>query len=380
MPQIRVGYRQLFIAHGWSPPQEERRIGFLFGEERIQVNVNIGSKPAFTFMTMGEQQPKYAARGGSLVFKPEFYQDTNKTKYAGSSFTEIIYSTAIEVTAEILDAFYRDDTATRQHLLDLARERENSFRLIADVIDGIIGLKFHRQLILDLINENIIAFDDKKFISEAYSNSIEMLDPIHLHEQDMRQMNQILWTEGEKKDEALQVRAIILGWLRDAWIETDITNKFISFFIPIEMILRDYGGTEEKKKELRLQAKTIRKLIRIHGGEQKQQLVKFLDSLVERQRPTLEERFENLARKANIPGWKYDVEAFGLFNKMRNELIHRGSPVQLSIKLSNGRAWSLEEIAERYVNYVLFKDMQLYPSRYRSNRDTALDQTTEEQE
>ena len=383
MPQLGIGYRRLFNALGCSfTKQEELRIEFPFGEKHLQVNVGIGPKPIFGLITMGEHA-KYAVRGGQPVaIQPEVYQEINQSQYAGLFFTEIICFLLIEVPAELSEAFHRDDPSAQEKLFSLAQERENTFRLAADVTDGIIGLKFHRQLVIDLLNESMVVFDDKRHATRASGSSIEVLDPIQLHEQDTQQMSQILSTTGNEKDEILQINGIILQWLKRAWTERDKINKFLSLLIPIEMILRRYGGNKEKQQELRLQAKAIRKFIRTHGGEQKEQLIAFFNALAERQRPTLEERFETLAQEANLPNWESDVKAFRLFNKMRNDLIHRGNiaDIQLHVAVDEKDQWDLEDIAERYVNHVIFKDTKIYPHRFRPNRGQAIEQNNSKQE
>ena len=55
------------------------------------------------------------------------------------------------------------------------------------------------------------------------------------------------------------------------------------------------------------------------------ELREFVNRLMERQRPSLEARFEELASRARLAGWQGDVQAFRLFNRIRNALLHRGT-------------------------------------------------------
>ena len=82
--------------------------------------------------------------------------------------------------------------------------------------------------------------------------------------------------------------------------------------------------------------------------------------------PTLDERFEDLAKTAKLPGWEADIEAFKKYKRMRNMLIH-GSDKDVQQKLSVGQeeVRTLEDLVERYVNYALFRDNKVYRSRWR---------------
>jgi hypothetical protein len=117
-------------------------------------------------------------------------------------------------------------------------------------------------------------------------------------------------------------------------------------------------------------ARAIRKLVRDHGGDRATDLLAFVNALVERSRPTLEQRFENLAREAQLPGWESDVEAFKRFNFIRNRLFHRGElNVRLQVSIGETEVRSLEDLVERYVNFALFSDNAVYQTRWRPPRE-----------
>jgi hypothetical protein len=91
------------------------------------------------------------------------------------------------------------------------------------------------------------------------------------------------------------------------------------------------------------------------------------------QRPSLVSRFEEMARAAQIEGWETDVVAFRRFNSIRNKLLHRGEQrVQLVISLGEElqeETHELEDIAERYLSWSLFRDGLVYQSRWRPQRN-----------
>jgi hypothetical protein len=166
----------------------------------------------------------------------------------------------------------------------------------------------------------------------------------------------------------MQSDGMILGWLMRAWAEQEPISKFNALFIPLEMILRDVKG--EISEECRRHAEAIRELIATSGGEQKDQLTTFFDTLMKSQRPSLVGRFERFAKVANMPNWQGDVEVFRRFNKIRNDLVHHGqAKVKLVIAIptvGEDELQSLEELVERYVNYRLFYDTMVYQSHWRT--------------
>lgn len=66
----------------------------------------------------------------------------------------------------------------------------------------------------------------------------------------------------------------------------------------------------------------------------------------------------------------FEFEAFRHFNTIRNGLLHRGEDgVRLQVSVRQDEVRSLEDMVERYVNYVLFRDAAVYRSRWRPPRE-----------
>ena len=129
------------------------------------------------------------------------------------------------------------------------------------------------------------------------------------------------------------------------------------------------GGNPEKVRAREDQLKPVFALIDSHGGDRRAEFSDLVRQIAQSRQPSLNERFEQLAKAMELPGWKRDIKAFHRFNASRNKLLHEGSS---SIELSFGgekefqeERQYLEDLAERYVCRVLFGDAAVYPSRWR---------------
>jgi hypothetical protein len=92
--------------------------------------------------------------------------------------------------------------------------------------------------------------------------------------------------------------------------------------------------------------------------------------------PPLSARFESLAEQAQIDGWKGDILAFWRFNSMRNNVLHNGGQaIEMDVNIGNDtkpEMRSIEDLAERYVLWVLFGSKEPYKTRYRPERTADL--------
>ena len=132
-------------------------------------------------------------------------------------------------------------------------------------------------------------------------------------------------------------------------------------------LLTDSKMSDEDKRR----AKSIRVLIRKHACDRVPDLQDFLDKLVQHSRPTLEETFVELATKAKLQGWEADIEAFRKFKRMRNILVHGvDETVQQQVTVTEKEVRTLSDLVEQYVNWVLFRDSNVYRSRWRPPRPT----------
>src|SRR5207302_11418398 len=114
---------------------------------------------------------------------------------------------------------------------------ENRQRLsqVLDLAAGILGLRFHRQFVLELLNENPVALlGAEDFSISLVGPWVENLNDIALNSQRQQALAALLPAVGNA-DEADRARAsVALGWLLRAWAERDPVSRSVARFIPLE--------------------------------------------------------------------------------------------------------------------------------------------------
>ena len=71
------------------------------------------------------------------------------------------------------------------------------------------------------------------------------------------------------------------------------------------------------------------------------------------------------AGKAGFADWEADVSAFRKFNRIRNDLLHRGEDrIELQVDVGE-ETRQLEDLLERYICFALFQNMDVYQSSWR---------------
>ena len=365
----RVGYRRLYDAIDCSISGcDEIHVAFPF-EDRFQIEIYIGSTPRFGICT--EKNDDYYAHPGTETKKNISYHfDVTQSSHPRRFFTEISCFRDIEVSTALSRAFHRQDQKARDDVLYLAEKDGEEYRRIADLISGTIGLKFHRQFVMELLNENFVALRDAGFAMFVIGTPVELLEDVQMSIREIEQIKRfasLLPHEDAGNEAAPQWSGAILGWLMKAWSERDHVSKFNALFTALEMLLKGVKG--EIPLERQRHAEAIRELIVTHSGEKQEELLAFLNTLVNNQNPSVMSRFETLAKQADMPMREADIEAFRRFKEMRNRLIHRGkNNIQLVMshpKIGDKELHAFEDIVERYVSYVLFGDLEIYQGHWR---------------
>jgi hypothetical protein len=362
MPIIKVGYRRLYDSLGCSITDNRTvDIAFPLGEH-YHGWVYMGPKPKFGInVVTGEEE--YLIPGVPVQMHGEYQADATQSSYPRSFFTEVTCIREVDVSVDLAAAFQRNEQQASNELLQLVADNEKEFRTLVDFLSGIIGLRYHPQFIIELINENFVAFSEANRAVTSFSRPFRQLESIQITDVGIDQMSQFFPAISTVADKQAQSCGRILGWLMCAWFEKDIVAKFNAMFIPLEMILEGVRG--ELSQDRRQQVEKIHELINTFGGEHKEELQTFLNQLIGNQRPSLIDRFSLFAEQARMPGWEHDIQAFRHFNKIRNGLIHRGDPnVRIYVTIGANEVYALEDLTERYVNYALFRDTAVYQSRF----------------
>ncbi len=371
MPFEKIGYRRLYDALGCSlVGKEEVRLSKLMGE--IEVEIYFGPRPMLGIAVINQNSRYVMPKGIQNILKVEYNKDATKLSYSGKFFTEIICIKQVKVSQELSDSFHSKDSNAQNELLRLSEENADDFKTAVDLIAGIIGLRFHQQFVLEMINENFFTVrNENDWPLKSASNDIRILESISLNSFRIKSLEKNIKEISNKEKRAQKFAAIALGWLLRAWPESNNIYKFLSLFIPMEIILSGYKGDPENEENKRDKINKIRDIIVAQNGQEYKKLLKFFNQIVGNLRPSLVSRFEQLAKEAKIKGWENDIVAFQRFNSMRNKLLHHGDwKVKLAMlvgeKEIHEETRNLQDLVERYVNWVLFGDDIVYPSKWRT--------------
>lgn len=297
---------------------------------------------------------------------PEDAPSDNEAPKPKPLLCDIICSMEITVPDALAEALRRNEPQALQELFNKATEREEELRVFADLVTGTVGLRLHRQLVLSLVNEGPLARVKDRFSTELSGQMQELLDPVILSDLNFAQLQTDLQKTSPAQNDKWRDHAFILRWLARAWGQDSPPEKFIAFFVPVEMILNMHKM--QRDPEAAKPGKAIRTLISQHGKDSTGELMRFYDGLLLRysERPTLEERFRHYAENARLPGWESDVEAFSHYNKTRNGIVHRGqTDIRLHLENVKAELPHLKDLAERYISHAIFGDANVYVDRLR---------------
>ncbi len=366
MAKEKVGVRRLYDSVNCQL-SEKLELEFLYPiAQEFEVSLYMGPKPHFgtAVMSGGKYITSFTSDSQATM---QYTKDASQSDYPRNFFTEISILRTIDVSDELSIAFHQADSAAQNEILAIASERAEESRSLIDLIAGTIGLRLHRQFVLEQINENLIAIRDPLLI-QITSDWLEVLEEPRLNSIGMTVLNNML-TDISKADKPRLLKAgTILSWLGRSWHERDSVYKFLSLFIPLEQILQ--GSSSASDPAFLQNSEVIRNLIRLYRAEEAGQLLAFFDSIAEPKRPSLEDRFIQLANHFKLPGWEADIKAFHRFNKSRNALLHRAEDsVALQVSLEKDEIRTLEDLVERYVSCSIFGNDVVYQSRWRPTRN-----------
>lgn len=356
----KIGLRRLYDSRACDVDQhDEILLEFSIDKER-HGQLYLGRKPKFGIWIEDGPTDRFMSGDMKLLMSGKFTIDPTGTLYEGRFFTEIACFVDVEVDDETSKLFHAKEQTGHQELLKLVEERRTLLREGLDLVAGILGMRAHPQFVTIPILENAVAIRGiDSFAHDFASTSVRVLRDLSLNEGGQANIEAILTGLASTSDEAKRAASRSSYWLLRAWSEFDDVSEFLSLFIPIELALQSVEPAQSEERENHI--KRIRDLIKSHGGSDREQLDSVLDSLTQNDRPSLAERFRSMAQEAALQGWEGDVKAFKRFNRMRNDLLHRGdSSVRLLTGVQEEDVRRLEHLTARYVNYVQFRDDRSY--------------------
>jgi hypothetical protein len=356
-----VGYRRLYDAMGCSLAEgDELRLQLSMGA--ITAEVYVGPKPRFGISLASGEEFIIPGTQATLM-KAEHHDDPAKSSYPRQFFTEICCSVEVEAPDEVSAAFHQKDPKAQEAILALAEAGTKELKATADLVAGVIGLKIHRQFVVKLICENLYALRQDAPALRFTGPWAEMLEGLTLNSVGRQILTQLLEGCAAAEPKLQAAAGSVLHWLLRAWTERDPISRFLALFVPLEMILEGFSRPVAPEWE------ALRQLAATHGGDQVQGLLDFIDKRKAFDRPSLNDRFEALARESGHQGWESDLAAFRKFNRLRNDLMHRGDPsVSFRITVGQDEVRQMDDLVERYVSLRFFGDMRVYTSRFRASQ------------
>ncbi|MGH2585345.1 MAG: hypothetical protein ACRDJE_10575, partial [Dehalococcoidia bacterium] len=278
-----------------------------------------------------------------------------QSSYPRSFFTEVGCWFSADIPDELAAAFKRGESEAKSTVLALATARQDELAAVLDLLAGVIGLRFSRQFVMERINENRVASAGEQRAQQGYGDALMVLKSVTLNETGIRIMSDIFPAVGSSPDERRAFAGAVLFWLMRAWAERDLVGEFIALFVPLEMVINVHAKLPMGPAKER--ARVMRKLLREHAGERRDELIAFVNTLAGSHRPSLENRFAWLASAWALDGWHSHVMAFSQFNRLRNGLLHRGeAKVRLHVSVGQDEVAALDDLVERDVNRALFGD------------------------
>ena len=353
-----VGYRRLYECVGCSLRDERPLRMRCEVPEGRHLDLYVGPHPTYGVTVSHVDGAVGIEEAGTIDVR--HYGDPTDPGYPVGIYAETVVWERVQAPSGHAEA--------RDQLSEYERTKAPAFQRIADLVSGIFGLFLHPQLVGRHIDDrwlldNTDQDQDHGLTVQAYSPPIRVIENPTLNAEPAHQrLDSLITSAISRGDKELSRCAWIMTWLVRAWSTEDQLSKFLSFFVPLEMILSgvkvEMGGTEARD--------TIRSLVRAHAGDDTENLLQYFNSLADR-RPPLTDRFEALARRFALPGWEKDAVAFKRFNRIRNRLIHQGIPrADLFVSAGKEEVAALEDIAERYVaRYVGQQSASVYDSRFR---------------
>ncbi len=304
-------------------------------------------------------------------------------------FTEVHCWKEFELSDEVATGLLKDDEHAKQAAMLEASEHQTILTTAADLAAGIVALRIHKQFVLQFAADAYFVQLGNKASGVTHSKHVEALDPILLDRATVTRIVSDWQIPVFGKADTWQKNAQLLRWLLKAWDEQDNINRFVSLFLPLELLLEAQRPDDQEPDKLKSSLSDrelkglLKQMIHKHGGEHKRELRDYLN-LLEPKRPSLLSRFRAYASRTGIPNWEKDVEAFERFNRMRNDLFHgRGlrafeyetlapgtktqstdAPNEELTKMRQALR-KLTDLTERYVSYAIFGDTYIYLSRDR---------------
>jgi hypothetical protein len=336
----KVGFRRVFAAAGCTVegpgpdglelPADGFGISIPFGGYENQIR--IGLSPSMAIPIELDRGPVIYTDETKIGFS--FHLKSDDTPYKGRTLVDIVCFKSVDLPQD-----------AGQALIDIGSPDLLEMKSLCDLLVCIVGLKLHWQFVYDLVSEHPFLELDTGAIAMGPVSRIEVLARISMTFQDVvAQMP----TKMKPLEHAF-VSSPALFWMVKAWSERDEVLQFLALFIPVEILISKYRALPPESEDL---SQRVLAIVGQHGGDEAPKLTAYLKPVL---RASLNQRFRKMAATAAFPSLETDCAAFARFNRMRNDLVHKGDKVmQLQATLTNGELVHFRDVVHKYVSWALF--------------------------
>ena len=226
----RIGYRYLFDSKGCSLSNRKEVTINLSVSDKYDVQIYFGPKPPHGIYIVSDYSKYFIPGTTSSLGRSEFKSETGTSSKHGPFFLEIEVSTKVDTAAF-------DDGSTSNQLSKQAEARSDEFKNVIYLIAGVIGLRFHRQFVMELLNENPLAWKGDIPVKSQAGPVLEILEPLSLNDYGINKLEALKKPFASLPIDTIQKDSLIFHWLLRAWHERDFHYQFIDLFIPLEILL-----------------------------------------------------------------------------------------------------------------------------------------------
>jgi len=227
---IQLGWRRLYDALGVTTEISGPLSAKVVLENNKTLAIYLGPNPPIGIMSIEGSQYLVPGRNVNL-FKTD-------DKYESTCFLEISLTWARELEPAQLDLLNAGDTAVRDEVLKEASADSNVFEKLLDTMSGILGLRFHRQLVLKPLVEHAFVVGGAHPVSTFLGPIAEVLEGLSLNANSGPNLSNLLQALEKTPLATLEKAGSVFHWLLKAWRERDPISKFLYLFIPLEAVLQ----------------------------------------------------------------------------------------------------------------------------------------------
>jgi len=258
-----------------------------------------------------------------------------------------------------------------QNALLAKAENDLGLAQLLDVVCGVLGLRFHRQFVLAPLLQTPMITGGAMPLTSFAGEGLELLQPLTVRSGLAPRVSALLSGLESAGSRVIRKASSTLFWLMRAWQTRDPISAFMFFFVALESLLDSVTLEEGEQGEGSVLFSRLQNIVARSDLEKAEQasILESLKRMKPRFNPSFAERFRRLAMTSKIAGWQTDVAAVRQFNRRRNQLLHAGENQVLVRTEIEDEVRTLEDIVERYTAWVFLGSSDVYPSRWRPDRE-----------